>query len=208
MKRLAIAMLVMCAVCGMAQAQVHIGAKVGLNMTNFIGNNSPHDVAVNYQVGGFIELGLLGPLSISPEVVFSTQGGKHTVNGYSTGDVINQKTKFSWNTNYVNIPVMLKLKLIGGLSLDAGPQFGFNVSSKCKTQSDNYEGNVNDYGDYTKKFDFALGIGATYNINRFLFVQGRYTMSVSKTYKTDIMGINLPVDSRNGVIQLAVGLKL
>ncbi|MGN0214698.1 MAG: porin family protein [Muribaculaceae bacterium] len=208
MKRLAIAMLVICTVCGMAQAQVHIGAKVGLNMSNFVGNNSPHDMTVNYHVGGFVELGLLGPLSIAPEVIFSTQGGNETVGNYQVGDIVNPKATVKWKTNYVNVPIMLKLNLLGKLSLDFGPQFGFNVTSKRKLDVPNYEESSYDYGDNTKKFDFALGIGATYNINRFLFVQGRYTMSVTKAYKSNVLGVELPVDARNGVIQLSLGLKL
>ena len=208
MKKLAIVMFVLCAMCGAAQAQIHFGAKAGLNMSNFVGNNSPHDMAVNYHVGGFVEVGLFGPLSIAPEVIFSTQGGKQSVGDYQVGDIVNPKATVKWQTNYVNIPIMLKANLLGKLSLDFGPQFGFNVTSKTKVDVPNFEESDFDNGDNTKKFDFALGIGATYNINRFLFVQGRYTMSVTKAYKSNVLGVELPVDARNGVIQLSVGLKL
>ena len=208
MRRLAIVMLLVCAVCGATQAQLHFGAKAGLNMSNFVGNNSPHGMKVNYHVGGFVELGLFGPLSIAPEVLFSTQGGKQDLSDFQVGDIVNQKGKVEWITNYVNIPVMLKLNVIGGLSVEAGPQFGFNVTSKCVVAADNFEGVESDLDDNTKKFDFALGIGATYNINRFLFVQGRYMMSVTKTFDTEVLGVKLPVDSRNGVLQLSVGVKL
>ena len=197
---------IMC--CSVAQAQFHIGTKAGDNFSNYVGDNAPHKMNVNYHVGGFVEFGVLGILSVAPEVMFSAQGGTEKVPELHGGDVVYKNAKIKWNTNYVNIPVMLKLNLLGKFSLDFGPQFGFNVTSKCKTEIENFEGQSYDYKDQTNKFDLALGVGATYNINRFIFVQGRYMMSVTKSYKSNVLGVTLPVDARNGVLQLSVGVKL
>lgn len=190
------------------QAQIHFGAKVGANLSNYVGENAPHKMNVNYHVGGFVEFGVLGILSVAPEVMFSSQGGSKQITDYVVGDIVTQKGNMKWRTSYVNVPIMFKLNLLNKFSLDLGPQFGFNVSSKNKVVVDNFEPMSEDYSDYTKTFDLALALGATYNVNRFIFLQGRYVMSVTKSFKSNVLGVTLPVDARNGVLQLSVGLKL
>ena len=98
---------IMC--CSVAQAQFHIGANAGANFSNYVGDNAPHKMNVNYHVGGFVEFGVLGILSVAPEVMFSAQGGTEKVPELQSGDVVYKNAKIKWNTNYVNIPVMLKL---------------------------------------------------------------------------------------------------
>lgn len=190
------------------QAQIHFGAKVGANLSNYVGENAPHRVNVNYHVGGFVEFGVLGILSVAPEVMFSSQGGSRQIANYAVGDMVMGKATEKWRTSYVNVPIMLKLNLLNKFSLDVGPQFGFNVSSKAKIDTNHLESSYDDRSDFTKTFDLALALGATYNVNRFIFLQGRYVMSVTKSYRSDVFGISLPINARNGVLQLSVGLKL
>ena len=62
---------IMC--CSVAQAQFHIGAKAGANFSNYVGDNAPHKMNVNYHVGGFVEFGVLGILSVAPSDVFCSR---------------------------------------------------------------------------------------------------------------------------------------
>ena len=82
---------IMC--CSVAQAQFHIGAKAGANFSNYVGDNAPHKMNVNYHVGGFVEFGVLGILSVAPEVMFSAQGGTEKVPELHGGDVVYKNAK-------------------------------------------------------------------------------------------------------------------
>lgn len=58
-----------------------------------------------------------------------------------------------------------------------------------------------DLKDATKKVDFGLGLGATYNLTDNAFVQARYTMGLTKVF--DVAESN----EKNGNIQVAFGMK-
>ena len=59
-----------------AMAQVQFGAKVGFDLTHFWGEDAPHGIQPNYQVGLMLEYKFSPKFAIAPEVVFAAQGGK------------------------------------------------------------------------------------------------------------------------------------
>lgn len=214
MKKALFALISVLAVTFSAQAQFGFGAKGGLSLTNLIGGGAPHDVMFNYHVGAFVEYRFSNHLAISPEVLFSAQGGSHKLSDIQIGDIITESTKQKWTTNYVTVPVMLKLYATDRLSIDLGPQFGFNVTSKGKTQSDNFEANSVDIKDFTETFELSAGLGITYYITHSIFIQGRYTIGLTKTYDsgvlkdTELLKDAFLKNARNGVGQISIGIKL
>ena len=56
-----------------------------------------------------------------------------------------------------------------------------------------------DMKDYTKSVDFGLGLGLTYNIAKDVFVQGRYTMGLTKVFDGP--------EGKNGNAQIAIGYR-
>ena len=64
--------------------------------------------------------------------------------------------------------------------------------------------------DYTNTVDFGLGLGLTYNITEDVFVQGRYTMGLTKVFDTkdnvflEALGFDNP---KNGNAQIAIGFR-
>ena len=175
-----------------AMAQVQFGAKVGFDMTNFWGENVQHGMKPGYQVGVLMEAKLGNSFAIAPEVVFAAQGGQYEI----------LKVDHTFNTNYINVPVMLKFYASPNFSIDFGPQVGFNVYSKHSI-----EDNAVDFKNDTKTVDFGLGLGATYNITENAFVQARYTMGLTKAVE-GLEAIVYDVDGgKNGNIQVAFGWK-
>ena len=175
-----------------AMAQVQFGAKVGFDMTNFWGENVQHGMKPGYQVGVLMEAKLSNNFAIAPEVVFAAQGGQYEI----------LKVDHTFNTNYINVPVMLKFYASPNFSIDFGPQVGFNVYSKHSI-----EDNAVDFKNDTKTVDFGLGLGATYNITENAFVQARYTMGLTKAVE-GLEAIVYDVDGgKNGNIQVAFGWK-
>jgi hypothetical protein len=182
-----------------AMAQVQFGAKVGVDMTNFWGEEAEHGMKPSYQFGVLMEYKFNPHFAIAPEVVFASQGGK-TDNYVVEGAVV----KGTFNTNYINVPLMLKYYATPAFSIDFGPQVGFNVYSKmtAKAKAGNVEAKENvDLKDMTNTIDFGLGLGATYNLTDNAFVQARYTLGLTKVFDIE------DSKEKNGNVQLAFGMK-
>ena len=189
-----------------AMAQVQFGIKVGVDATNFWGKDYvpttsydsfpyivDHGMHLNYQVGFVMEYKFSPKFAIAPEVVFATQGGKLV---FDNPTIIASQREITYIVNYINVPVMLKYYLSPAFSIDLGPQVGFNVYSKEKFGN----GDPYDHKDFTKAVDFGVGLGGIYNLTDNAFIQARYTMGMTKVFKSDI-------DCKNSNIQLALGWK-
>ena len=70
--------------------------------------------------GGFIEFRVNNIIGISPELYYSRQGFHNKEIGIfqTEGTIMNRNYLF----DYINIPVLVKLYVANGLSLDLGPQ--------------------------------------------------------------------------------------
>ena len=180
-----------------AMAQVQFGAKVGVDLTNFWGEDAEHGMKPSYQAGLLMEYKFSPKFAIAPEVVFASQGGKFKAVEMNMFGLDVSKT-VTFNTNYINVPVMLKYYATPNFSIDFGPQVGFNVYSKASVED---EDTAWDLKDNTKAVDFGLGLGGTYNLTENAFVQARYTLGMTKVFDGDYN------KEKNGNIQLAFGMK-
>ena len=183
-------------VCMSASAQFQIGGKVGFDMTNFWGSDVEHGMKPSYQAGLVMEYKFNPHFAIAPEVVFASQGGK-----YKALDLdffgLDVSKDITFNTNYINVPVMFKYYVSPAFSIDLGPQVGFNVYSKYSIEDVK---EAVDLKDGTKSVDFGVGLGGTYNLTDNAFVQARYTLGLTKVFEGD-------GDCKNGNIQIAFGMK-
>ena len=182
--------------CMSASAQVQFGAKVGFDMTNFWGEDAEHGMKPSYQAGLMMEYKFSPKFAIAPEVVFASQGGKFKAIDMNLFGLDVSKT-VTYNTNYINVPLMLKFYATPDFSVDFGPQVGFNVYSKASVE----DMDAIDLKEITKSVDFGLGLGGTYNLTENAFIQARYTLGLTKVF--DVDGSN----EKNGNIQLAFGMK-
>jgi Outer membrane protein beta-barrel domain len=127
---------------------VNIGIKGGLNIYTI---NNTNNAEYNSKAG--LHLGLLGhihlakQLALQPEIVYSGQGGKFNAAGVET----------KINLDYINIPLLLQYMFDNGFRIQAGPQVGFLVNAKSKTN-----GNSTDIKNNLKTVDFGLGAGLGY----------------------------------------------
>ena len=200
-KKLIVLLLAMLA-CMSASAQVKFGTKVGLDLTNFWGKETGHQIVLNYQAGLLMEYKFHPRFGISPEVVFAAQGGQERVQD-SYNRILTESDK-RYHTNYINVPVMLKFYVAPDLSIDFGPQVGFNVYSKYKIGNHD----DTDYKDMTKAVDFGLGLGATGDIDKNTFLQVRYTLGLTRAFKEEHR-VYYTVENyrKNANIQLAFGYR-
>ena len=171
---------------GTASAQhVNFGIKAGLNLYNIHSDNSSaYDTKAGLHVGLLGHIHLNKQWAVQPELLFSGQGAKYTVN----------KTSTKLNLGYINVPVMLQYMFDNGFRIEAGPQLGFLVSAKAKAN-----GNSTDVKDNIKTVDFALGFGIGYIHQPSGFgVDARYNLGLSNINK------NSSVKSTNRGFQLGV----
>ncbi len=203
MKKIVIALMctILATGAAMAQEKFTFGPKIGVDYTHYWGENVEHGGHLNYQAGVFMEYRFTSKFSIAPEVVFAAQGGKYDFKRNIEG--IDVELKETDHVNYINVPVMLKYYVAPALSIDFGPQVGFNVYSKNTIEGKVEklkEKETTDMKKYTKTVDFGLGLGLTYNITEEVFIQARYTMGLTKVFNVDD-------DSKNGNGQIAIGFR-
>ena len=204
MKKIAIALMctILATGAAMAQKQFTFGPKVGVDYTHYWGEDVNHGGQLNYQVGAFMEYRFTNKFSIAPEVVFAAQGGKYEIDYRG---IVYKETD---NVNYINVPVMFKFYVVPALSIDFGPQVGFNIYSKNTQElKAGGEGGKETYDmkDGTKSVDVGLGLGLTYNITNDVFVQGRYTMGLTETFKKELELFN--GKAKNGNAQISIGYR-
>ena len=205
-----IALLIALTVFGLTQTNAqNFGFKGGYNYSSFNGevtkDNSLKGLS-GFYVGALLELPLGDVISLQPEVIYSRQGAaweqKNNLGSF----------KKDLRLDYLNIPVMAKVNL-GPLFLQGGVQFGFLVS---KPEIGNYIANVHigsllDKDSYNS-FDFGVGAGLGFNLNRRLFVEARYTHSLTNVFdpndnlfKTSL--ISNDNNFKNAVLSVGLGVK-
>ena len=210
-----IVLLIIMAVCGLSQVRGQdFGVKAGYNYSTFSGETSSLSTIEGlsgFYIGGLVELPISNVLSIQPELIFSRQGvaWKRELKGFGMSVNINNA---DISLDYLNIPVMAKVNL-GPLFLQGGVQFGFLMS---KPEIGNYIANVRigsllDKDSYNS-FDFGVGAGLGFNLNRHLFVEARYTHSLTNVFdpndnlfKTSL--ISNDNNFKNAVLSVGLGIK-
>ena len=159
---------------------VDFGVKGGLNFARLIGDNTSKDQTVTaFNFGAMAEIKISEKFALQPEILYSGQG-------YDTGIA----SEGNIALNYLNIPVIAKYYLTKKLSLEAGPQIGFLLSTKGGTQ---------DYKDLFKTTDFGVNFGLSYKLDNGLNFTARYVLGLTNI--NDVGGTT----NKNGVFQLSVG---
>ena len=162
--------------------KIRFGAKAGLNFAFITGDNTDNlDPITNFHFGAMTEIKVSDKFSLQPELIYSGQG--YNTNIDSEGIIA---------LNYLNIPLIAKYNVTERLSLEAGAQIGFLLSTK---------GGADDYNDLFKTTDFGVNFGLGYKLNNRLNFSARYNLGL-----TDINNIDGISDkNKNGVFQLSVG---
>lgn len=181
---------------GFSQAQFAIGLKGGLNMSK-IDFTSDVNANVSNRTGfhaGAFALIKIASFGIQPEVLFSKQGSKFTVDN----------SKLEANFDYIAVPVMFKLYLPLGLNLQAGPQFGFLTVDELKQT---VSGSKQDIAtNFKKKQDTSLAIGAGWDLPFHLTIDARYVLGLSDMkFQPQFSD---PITFKNRLVMISVGYKL
>ena len=186
MLRIFVFFLCMCLALGNGQVlaqQVGVGAfgvKGGLNISSLGGNESQLGSAkFGLHAGFYYAVRISDRIAFQPELVFSQQG-------YQINDALTDA--FAVNYNYLNLPLIAKIYVADGTSVQLGPQLGYLLNS-----TDLYP---------IKKFDIALALGLGYEMGSGLNFGLRYNLGLTNTI---VNSPNFNPSSTNRVFQVSIG---
>lgn len=166
-------------------SQFRLGVKAGYNSASLGGLKDVANVKEAKSLSGY-HAGVFGQFKIAivtlqVDAVYSAQGAKWTDSS---------NAEHTYENNYLNIPIVAKLKL-GPIAFLGGVQYGFLIDSAI-------DGVADDSGRFQND-DFSIPVGVAFNLSR-LMLEARYNVGVSNVN-------TLSDELKNGVIQLSVGFK-
>lgn len=186
MKKWLIASFVLLAISGTTYGQkFQVGLKAGMNASNFTGGNIDSKTLLGFHAGANFNFLLGNNFSISPEVLFSSQGAKYN-------DLGSEK---NLKVSYIQLPVMAKYRFNGGLYLEAGPQVGFKVGEDADIPNQTID-------NFAKNLDLGIGAGLGFHGRSGFGIGARYIAGLSKV--GDFNGSEINPDFKNSVIQLSL----
>ncbi len=169
----------------------HVGLKAGSNLQKIHGAPFKDKFTFGYHGGGYARIGLSKKIGIQPEVLFSGENAD-TATQFSTVYGFKQINKVK--LNYLNIPVLLNIKVVKFVSLQAGPQFSI-LLNKNKSLLKNGESAFKDG-------NIAAAVGLQLKFSK-IIVNGRY---VAGFY--NINEVSNGDSWRNRNIQVGVGYNI
>lgn len=140
------------------------------------------------------ELPVSDRFSIQPEVIYSAQGS--TIAAIDEDNFLDIDENVEYQLDYVKVPLLAKIYLSDGLSLQAGPSFNFLVNEEIDYQPVSNGGDVNIVNG-ANTFELGTAAGLEYQFDSGFFIQGRYTRGFSRIYDN--------VNAYNYAVQAGVG---
>lgn len=185
-----------------ASKSVTFGVKGGVNFANVVGGNESTDLRTSFHAGVFTEIPVSDVFSVQVEALYSGQGFDLDFKG-PDGD------KAEVQLDYINVPVLAKIYVTKGLSIDVGPQFSYLVNDEFDLNPNSNDGDFDLSGTNYEpnKFDVGVAGGLTFQTEMGLFATGRYTYGFTKLYDTNKSG-DIGFDGlHNQVFQISLGYK-
>jgi outer membrane protein with beta-barrel domain len=179
------------------------GLKVGANYSNVYdaqGQNFVADSKVGFAGGVFLGIPLGKYLGFQPEALISQKGFQ------GSGILEDEPYSFTRTTTYLDIPLLLQLKLTPCLTILAGPQYSYLLSEKdVYTYGANSAAQEQDFSnDNIRKNIFGFVVGADVSISHFL-ISGRAGWDLQTNNGN---GTSSTPQYRNQWLQLTVGFKV
>ncbi|HET9052885.1 MAG TPA: porin family protein [Cyclobacteriaceae bacterium] len=177
------------------QAQFSAGAKAGFNLSTLVVDDgvSEYGFAPGFQLGGFLDYSLT-KVSFQADVVYSRQGASIDADGEDLKAI----------AQYVNVPVVVKYKILPAFNLQVGPQIGFLTCIRSDYHpviSEPFQ--EQHYTKAYKKTDFGVTVGAGWESPRGIMIDARYYLGL-----TDINNYEGLESTKNNVIMLTVGYRI
>lgn len=157
--------------------------------------------------GAYVSVPVGAGISIEPGVFYSQKGyeltGELTIKG---AGFLGANAKAKLQSEYVDIPVLLKADLGGGLQIFAGPQFSYlmkaNLNSTAGLLGINLLNSKMDVTEQFNRWDAAITGGIGYKLSNGINITASYDYGLSKLDK------NQNTKAYNTALRLGVGIQL
>ena len=170
-------------------AQLQVGAKGGLNLSKFTGNDAGDaKMKVGFNVGALAGYSITDMISVQAELQYSLQGAKYNADSIlASGNI---------NLSYLNIPILIKYTHPSGFFAETGPQLGLLLSAKSKSG-----GVTEDVKSSFKSTDFSWVFGLGFLTSANIGIDARYNLGLSTLEKG---GYGSTGTIKNSVIQVGI----
>jgi hypothetical protein len=171
----------MLSLCIGSAAHAQFGFKGGLNISRFVGPGAiPGASDLTAGNFGIVNKNRITPVvSIQEELSVSWEGEKFN-NAIDYG---------SFNFTYLNLPILARLDLAGGLFAETGPQFGALLSAKVTSTSNPgafQTITTTDYSSQTASFNFGWIFGLGYQLTKWGGFDARYDLGITSLANHDL----------------------
>ena len=178
--------------------KAEFGIKGGVNIPTsdaVIGANLEQSGASGYHAGIFAKF-KFAFIGISPELQYSFQ-----IIDFEDPNIITPDKNSSQESAYLDLPIMLRFYLPGGLNFQLGPQFSYLMSAKQITHTTDAETNIK---DELLNSNISINLGIGWDLPFGLDVYGRYNIGISD--------VNDPASAstaiQNSMIQISLAYSL
>ena len=193
MKKVIVCMLVavsMLFVSEGAMAQkINFGVKAGLNLSTWKVDNS--EFKPGFHAGAFAKIKINKLFAIQPEVLYSMEGNVFSEDETTTvlgkEYFVNATSRIA--VRKLNVPVMFQITPLPILTVEAGPQFGFNLAMKSREIFETNVPGVPNYDETTtwdsemyNMFELGFGVGAQVNLTGNISLGARYVFGITPLF--------------------------
>lgn len=176
-----------------AREELKVGIKAGMNYSNVYSESGDDFVAdgkVGFAGGVFVSIPLNQLIGIQPELMYSQKGFK--------GDFLGAEYKATFD--YLDLPIHLQIKPTENISILAGPQFSYLLSSKYELGSLSA---TDDMDEDNNRATIGLSAGVDFTVQNFL-ISARGSWDLSKVNKDNSTS---DINYKNQVFQLTLGYR-
>ena len=164
----------------MYSQELDFGIKLGSNFASISDAKQDSSTRTGIQAGIFGGVKFNDKVGINLDVLYSQQGADFNAGAF--------------DLTYVNLPLVLKYFLVGGLHIQAGPQFGILIDDSLSEILDD------DYKEIVES-EISGIIGVGYDLPFGLRIDGRYNFGLTDISKSEVENRGV----KNSVFTIAVG---
>lgn len=175
--------------------ELHVGIKAGANYSNVYSESGEGYVAdgkTGLAAGVFVSIPLGKLIGIQPELMYSQKGFK-TEGAVFDGSI---------TSNFLDVPILLQIKPTENISLLAGPQFSYLLSTKYELNGFSTI-DEEDLDDNNNRATLGISAGVDFTIQSFL-ISARGAWDLSKVNKDNSTS---DINYKNQLFQLTLGYR-
>lgn len=180
---------------------LHFGARAGVNISNLVTDDKTSTTGskAGLNLAVLLEIPIVPAFSVQPEVQFSQKGFKRS------GNFLTAPYEYKLTSNFIEVPLLAKIRPSKNFAILVGPQYSFLVSTKTKFNVSNsgYESLVKQDVDNFRKNILGGVVGIEVSSGP-LFFDLRYSRDFQNNNGD---GTSSTPKYKNQVAALSVGLR-